>query len=199
MCLCVDRFREATAFADRALTDSSARRSLIDALLTVERDVRTQAEALDSAHWTVTGDMTDELRVGRAKLSKATDYADLAREPDADPVRALALAGPEYQRGSRELRLVMEVAYVKAVWDALRNVVNRTSGLDADDAVRILGQWVAVADAPYLSSKADDIASRVGTGDGSPGLLLLQAPRSVGARAVVDEGADRPDGDHDRR
>jgi hypothetical protein len=60
------------------------------------------------------------------------------------------------------------------VWEALRNVVRRTDWLDADNAVRIIGEWVAVADAPLLSSKADEIASRAGTDAGSLGMLLLR-------------------------
>jgi hypothetical protein len=171
--LAADRFRQATSLVERVPRDSQLRGALLAGLLVAESDLRLQAEALGSNDWNVSGDMTDELRFGSKELGRAAEHGDRARAMD-DPSGRLASAGRAYHNGFRELRLVMEVAYATAVWQALRSVVRRTQGLDADQAVRILSQWVAVADASYLSSRADDIAVRVGTGDESPGLLLLR-------------------------
>jgi hypothetical protein len=168
-----DRFRQATSLVERVPRDSQVRGALVAGLLVAESDLRLQAEALGSKDWNVSGDMTDELRYGSKELDRAAEHGNRARSMD-DPTGRLASAGRAYQNGFRELRLVMEVAYATAVWQALRSVVRRTEGLGADEAVRILSQWVAVADASQLSSRADDIAARVGTGDESPGLLLLR-------------------------
>ena len=158
-----------------------------------------RAEALDARIGTSTDDMTDELRDGRAKLKQGHGHGDRAREPDADPVGALALAGPAYQVASRELRLVMEVAYIKAVWEALRNVVRRTRGWTPTKRCGSSASGSPSPTRPHLSSKADDIASRVGTDDGSLGLLLLKHHLRLEHEQWWMQGADRPDGDHDRR
>jgi len=169
-----DHFREATSFAATVPKDGTGRNPLVEALLVIESDLRHQAEALGTERWQVPPDMTDELLAGRSALKRATEHSDRAREPGDDRLSRLTRAARAYREGLRELRFVVEVAYTKAVWEALRNVVRRTEGLDADDAVRKIGQWVAVADAPLLSSKAGEIASRTGTDAGSLGLLLLR-------------------------
>jgi hypothetical protein len=187
-----DHFREAASLAAGLPEDEGARRVLIEALLVIESDLRSQAEALETERWQIPPDMSDELLSGLSELQRAAEHGDRARQSGDDRLSRLAGAGRSYRKGLRELRLVIEVAYTKAVWEALRNVVRRSEGLDADDAVRVLGQWVAVADAPHLSSKADEIASRIGTDDGSLGLLLLrQHGRMEHERWWIKEGVDQ--------
>jgi hypothetical protein len=187
-----DRFREATSHAAGVPTDGTGGQSLIEGLLIIESDLRSQAETLGTERWQVPPDMSDELRAGKLALEEAAEYADRARQPGDDRLSRLALAAQTYVEGLQELRLVIEVAYTKAVWEALRNVVRRTEWLAADDAVRVIGQWVAVADAPLLSSKADEIALRTGTDVGSPGLLLLrQHLRLEHERSWIREGDDQ--------
>ena len=170
-----DRFREAASLAATVPKDGTGWRPLFEGLLAIESDLRSQVGSLRAEALDVPPEMSDELREGRRVLTLAMELADRAREPSGDDRMArLVSASKAYQTGLQWLRLVMEVAYTRAVWEALRNVVRRTEGLDADRAVRILGQWVAIADAPLLTSKADAIASRVGTDDGSLGLLLLR-------------------------
>ena len=188
-----DRFREAALHANEVPKDAPGRRPLIDGLLAIEADLRSQTEGLGAEEWEVPPDVTGKLRDGQRDLELAVEYGDRAHRPDDDdPLAGLVSASRTYQKCLRHLRLAMEVAYTNAVWEALRNVVRYTEGLDADRAVRTLGQWVAVADAPLLSAKADAIASRIGTDDGSLGLLLLrQHGRLEHDRSWITEGVDQ--------
>jgi hypothetical protein len=169
-----EHFRKATSLAAGVPTNGTSRQSIIEGLLIIESDLRSRVEALESEPWQPASDMSERLRGGTDELSDAAAYADRARQPGDDRLSRLTLAARAYVKGLQEVRLVIEVGYARAVWEALRNVVRRTDWLDADNAVRIIGEWVAVADAPLLSSKADEIASRAGTDAGSLGMLLLR-------------------------
>lgn len=164
--------REAAHLAS-LLPDDPDRAALADALLLLERDLRSTALSLHTERWEVPHDLDDELRRGVRRIDQAAGVA-LADGARPDPVDRIVRAADRYVDGALYLRMAAEGAYATAVWHALRTFVSASGTLDADSAMALLGLWVAVSDGPLLAHRAGEVASSAGAGEQLGTVLLDQ-------------------------
>ena len=182
-------FREATLLATAVPKDGTGPAAADRGLLAIEADLRTRPRAWGPRMGGPTGH-DGQAADGRRDLKLADEYGDRAHRPGDDLSAGLVAPAGRTRKacGSFALRwrwlTPRQCGRRFATWFAAHG------GLDADRAVRKIGQWVAVADAPLLSRRP----TRSLPGSGPMRLArpaVAATARPPGARAVVDHGGGR--------